>query len=207
MFIFACLLPGTISARRPDPRRSLTCPAPPRRLTREYRPGRLDRGLVELEAAIHAGGRAAGGEQELGVRELLLVVRQQLFAERIVHRLEEVEAAVDALEFVRRDVVQRVLVVVDAGEEAAVLLEARLVELLDEGLHARRNDRVEHAVDLAVADLVDGRRVLDLVERVVLLEHDLAAVGLDHLARVLVQQLRPDVVGGRHREALSCRRS
>ena len=74
MFILQCILPGTISAPPPGPFGELSlvergCHL----LARELAVGRLDRCLVELDAAIHAGRRAAGGEQVLRVRELLVV--------------------------------------------------------------------------------------------------------------------------------------
>ena len=52
-------------------------------------------------------------------------------------------------------------------------------------------------------DVVDDPLVVHVIEREVLLADDLAALGADDLTDLLVQRVRPDVVGRRHVEA-SC---
>jgi hypothetical protein len=66
----------------------------------------------------------------------------------------------------------------------------------------RRDHGVEHHVHLVGNDPVHRGAEVDLVERVVFLEDDFAAIGLDHLAGIDVQRVRPDIVGARQREPL-----
>src|SRR5262249_33505130 len=98
---------------------------------------------------------------------------------------------------------QRVLVIKDAGEPPAALAEAGLVELLEEGSYTRRNNGIEHHFDVVGHDIVDGRAVFHLVERKILLENHFTLVLLDELAGVLIDDVRPDVIGRRERKALA----
>ena len=79
--------------------------------------------------------------------------------------------------------------------------EAGAVELLEERREPGRDDRVEHDLGARRHDVVDDPLVVGVIEREVLLAHDLAAFGRDDLTHLLVQRVRPDVVGRRHVEA------
>ena len=70
------------------------------------------------------------------------------------------------------------------------------------GVRPGGNDRVEHDLGVARHDVVDELVVVHVVEREVLLAHDRAACGGHDLPHLLVQDMRPDVVGGRQVEAL-----
>ena len=80
--------------------------------------------------------------------------------------------------------------------------EAGVVQLLEERREPRRDDRVEHDLGARRHDVVDDPLVVGVIEREVLLADDLAALGGDDLAHLLVHRVRPDVVGRRHVEPL-----
>ena len=73
--------------------------------------------------------------------------------------------------------------------------EAGAMKELEERGDPGRDDRVEHDVGSALGDPLDGRAIVHVVERVVLLADDRAAVCSHGLADTLVQDVRPDVVG------------
>ena len=79
--------------------------------------------------------------------------------------------------------------------------EARAVQLLDKRREPGRDDRVEHDIGTRRHDVVDDPLVVGVIEREVLLADDLAAFRTDHLTHLLVERVRPDVVGRRHVEA------
>ena len=111
-----------------------------------------------------------------------------------------VEAPVQALDVLGRHEVQEVLVEVGAHDVPAPSREAGAVQLLEERRQPGRNDRVEHDLGARRHDVVDDPLVVGVVEREVLLADDLAAFGGDDLTHLLVQRVRPDVVGRRHVE-------
>ena len=79
------------------------------------------------------------------------------------------------------------------------------MQLLEERHDPRRDDRVEDHLRATGHDLLDGLAVVGVVERVVVLLDDLAALGRDDLADLLVHDARPDVVGRRQGELLRAR--
>src|SRR3954447_23252228 len=95
-------------------------------LAAELPAGRLDRFLIEFHTAIHAGRCAAGCEQVLRIRKFLCVSLLQCFAEWVIDCLEIIQAANQPFHFIRRMVVQQILIVVDAAKHATILLESRL---------------------------------------------------------------------------------
>src|SRR6185295_18468451 len=93
------------------------------------RAGFPDRGFPELEPAVHAGGRAAGGE--LGAaRKALVIPPQQLLAERIVDGLVVIEATVETFDMLGVEEAREILLHVGADDAAAAPREARFVQLL-----------------------------------------------------------------------------
>src|SRR3954447_13480297 len=98
--------------------------------------------------------------------------------------------------------VEGVLVERNLDQHAAILLKAEFIKLFHERLKAGWDDGAEHAIHLAIPDLADGGRIFWLIERIVFLEYHFAAIGLDRLASVFVEQLGPDIVRRRHGEAL-----
>src|SRR3954451_19972831 len=141
--------------------------------------GLLDRAFIELNAAIHAGRGAAGGEQVFGVREAFRVSLSQFLAERIIHYLIIVQATVSPLNLMDGNKVESVLVERNLNQHAAVLLKAEFIKLFHERLKAGWNDCAEHAIHLAISNLTDGGRVFWLIERIVFLKYYFATVGLD----------------------------
>src|SRR3954453_6190189 len=94
--------------------------------------GLVDGVLPELQAAVHA--RACAARCELRTSgEALVVPLQQFLAERVIHALVPVEAAVETFDMFCRHQVEEVLVEVGADELSTALREAGVVELLDEG--------------------------------------------------------------------------
>ena len=136
MFIRTWCWPGTISAGPPGPS------AMPRVVERRddvrlVERARLPhRGLPELQAAVQARARAAGGEHGRAGKALV-VAAEQLLAERVADVLVVVEAAVEALDVLGRHEVEEVLVEVGADDRPAPLGEAGVVELLEERREAR----------------------------------------------------------------------
>ena len=165
-------------------------------------PGLLDSRFPQLDAAVHAGCAAARGKRIL-VAVPLAVLGLELVAERIVDRLEVIQATRQSLDLVRRRDAECIFVVVHAGEPAALFLETSLVQLLEKRGDTRRNGGVEYHVDPAGHDLVHSRAVLIVVHGKIFLAHDFAAVLDDDLARILVQHMRPHIVGGRQVELLA----
>ncbi len=97
---------------------------------------------------------------------------------------------------------EEVLVEVRADELPAAAREAGVVQLLEERRDPGRHDRVEHDVRAARGDPLDGRAVVHVVEREVLLADDRPAVRRDDLPDARVHHVRPDVVGRRQVERL-----
>src|SRR5262249_52168453 len=140
--------------------------------------------------------RACAAGRELGAAgEKSVVPAEQLLAERVAELLIVVEAAVEALDMGGRDEVEEILVEIGADELAAALREARIVELLEKRGEAGWNDRIENDLRSASRDPLDRLTVLHVIDGMVLLPDDLAAVGGDDLADFPVHDVRPDVVG------------
>ena len=130
---------------------------------------------------------------------------EQRDAERVGHVAVVVEAAVQPLDLFGRDEVEEVLVEVGAHDVPAPRREAGLVQPREERRQPGRHDRVEHDLGAARHDVVDEPVVVHVVEREVLLAHDRATAGRHDLPHLLVHDVRPDVVGRRHVEALGAR--
>ena len=75
-----------------------------------------------------------------------------------------------------------------------------VVQRLEERRDPGRHDGVEDHVGAALGDPLDGRRVVHVGERVVLLADDRSAGGLDDVPHAAVQHVGPDVVGRRQVE-------
>src|SRR3954470_4818979 len=153
----------------------------------------------EPQAAVQARASAAAGEPRVA-RIQRVVLLEQLDAERVGDGLVVVQAAVEPLDVLGRHHVEEVLVEVRADQMPAAGPEPGVVQLLQKRRHAGRHDGVEHRVGAAGDDALHRLAVVHVVEREVLLPHDRAAVGRDHLADALVHHVRPDVVGGRQIE-------
>ena len=140
-------------------------------------------------------------------REPLVVRRLHLRHERVLaaapQHPEVVETGGQALPLGGGVQVGGVVIVVGAGETAPTPLETSLVELRDERLDAGWDHGEEDDINVLRDDPVHGGAVVELVERIVLLEDHLAPTAIDHLARVLVQLPGPDVIGGGQGEALA----
>ena len=99
-----------------------------------------------------------------------------------------------------RHEVQEVLVEVRAHHLPAPRHEPGLVQLGEERRETWRHDRVEDDIGSGRHDVGHHGLVVDVIEREVLLADDLAAPGGHDLADLLVQRVRPDVVGRGHVE-------
>jgi hypothetical protein len=75
--------------------------------------------------------------------------------------------------------------------------------LFEEGSYTRCNNGVEHHFDVVGHDIVDASAVFYLVEGIILLKNHLAAILLDELAGVPIEDVWPDVICGRERKALA----
>src|SRR4029453_2501120 len=70
-------------------------------------------------------------------------------------------------------------------------------------LFRSRNNGVENHFDVVGHNIVDGSAVFHLVEWIILLKNHLAAILLDELAGVFIENARPDVICGRERKTLA----
>src|SRR5262249_23461623 len=157
-----------------------------------------------FRAGIQAGGASARRKED-STGELSVVFCLDPLTGQVLgrHRTKIVEAVGHPFNFLRLIDVERGFIVIEAGEAAATPAEASLVQLLEEGTCAWRNDRVEHHVDLVGHDSADGSAVFYLVHRIVLFDDHLTTIVLDELAGVLIDRARKYVIRGRERKAFA----
>src|SRR5262249_32184528 len=162
----------------------------------------LHRQFPQLQAAIHAG-RASARRKEDPAREFSVAFSLYPGTGGVLgrHRAEIMEAAGHSFDLLRLIDVERGLIVIGAGEAAATPAEAGLVQLLEERPRARRNDGVEHHLDVVRHDPTDGGAVFYLAHRIVFFQDDLATIVLDELACVFIDRTRKYVIRGRERKA------
>src|SRR5215831_18014049 len=163
--------------------------------------GGLHRRLIELDGTVHPCGPSARCKGVFCVGKSLGITFLQSLAEWIIDSLKVIKTTVEAIQLAGRMIAQRHFVVVDQGDDATVALESCFVKLPHKRLHPWWDHRIEDAIHLAVPYFGNAGRVFGLVNRIILFERNFSTIGLNDLANVFVELLRPDIIGRGQSEA------